>query len=146
MKKLNLLLLLPGLLLFISASAQKNNDELIRMVAKTCQTDSIINALQQVSEDSSTTFNFKTPDAMEFGIGEYDFKSFLLLFDTGSNLLFKGLPYGSLEDISMSNKKTTFTIHIQGDGDRKSKNKFESATYTFLNKKGRWILSDVKYN
>lgn len=145
MKNFKYLFLLPNLLLFLSTTAQKNDDKLIRMVAKTCQTDSIINALQQVDEDSLVTFNFKTPDAMEFGIGEYDFKTFLLLFDTGSNLLFKGLPYGSLEDISMSNKKATFTIHILGDGDRKSINKFESATYTFLNKKGRWVLSDVKY-
>ena len=126
-------------------SQNKDDELLIKLVAKTCQTDSIINTLQQTREDSLTHYYFKTPDAMRFGIGEFDFKEFLISFDTGSNLLFKGIIYGSLENISISNKKASFSIRILGDGKRKEKNRFETAHYQFSNKKGRWVLSEVHY-
>lgn len=131
----------------ISSFAQERSEELlIKLIAKTCQTDSIKNAINKIDDDTNSVYYFKTPDAMTFGIGQYDFKSFLLIFETGSNLLFAGTPYGDLENINIGKKKASFSIHILGDGDRTKKNKFASAEYTFLNKKGRWVLSDVKYH
>ena len=125
----------------------QNEQDVITLFGRICQTDSIKSALGQTKEgpDSLTVFHFKTPDVNTFGIAEYEYQDFFLNFDTGSNFLFKGIPFGSIQTMDITSKKAFIVVHIEGTGDRLKSGRFEKASYTFANKKDRWMLKGVSY-
>jgi len=125
----------------------QDEQTVMTLFGRISQTDSIKTCLRLVKQgtDSSYVFNYKTPDIDKFGISEYEFENFYLNFDTGSNFLFSGTPFGNIEVMEISSKKAFIVIHIDGLGDRKKQGKFEKASYTFVNKKYRWMLKGVKY-
>ena len=137
------------ILLAISTLNIHGQDEqtIMSIFGRICQTDSIQNALKlnKEGQDSIYVYNFKTPDVDQFGIAEYEFKGFFINFDTGSNFLFSGTPYGNIEKLEISAKKALVIIQIEGLGDRKKQGKFEKATYSFINKKYRWMLKNIDY-
>lgn len=136
------------LFLVISTFQIKAQDEktLMAVFGRICQTDSIKNALLTFEEDSSAYFYFKTPDVETFGIMEYTFDDFTLVFDTGSNLLFGGKAYGSIDEMKFSKKKADIILRIEGKGDRAKEGKFETVHYSFVQKNYKWLLKGIKYN
>lgn len=140
--------LLSTLLISLSLFSYSQDDQtLMTLFGRISQTDSIKSCLRQTKEgtDSTYIFNYKTPDIDKFGIIEYEFDNFLLNFNTGSHFLFNGIPFGNIEVLDIAGKRAFIVIHIEGLGDRKENGKFEKASYTFMNKKGRWMLKDVQY-
>jgi len=126
----------------------QDEQTVMALFGRISQTDSIKSCLKLVKEgtDSSFVYNYKTPDVDQFGIIEFEFEDFYINFDTGSNFLFSGTPFGNIEVMDISAKKAFIVIHIDGLGDRAEQGKFEKASYTFVNKKYRWMLKDIKYH
>lgn len=141
-------LLLVLLMSLSNFSFGQDEQTVMTLFGRISQTDSIRSCLRQVKPgtDSSYVFHYKTPDIDKFGIAEFEFDNFYLNFDTGSNFLFSGTPFGNIEVMEISAKKAFITIHIDGLGDRAEQGKFEKASYTFINKKYRWMLKGVKYH
>ena len=138
-----------SLVFSVGVSFGQSQEVFSQLVGRICQTDSMISVLRHQhpqEEDSLWVFNFKTPDANKFGLGEYDYESFIINFEQGSVLMVSGYAYGVFDKVDITDKKATLIVSIHGDGDRKVKKKFENAIYNFVNKKGRWALIDVTYN
>lgn len=139
-------LILITFLFFIVLTKAQDEQSLTSVFGRICQTDSIRSSLASINSDSTITFYFKTPDVNTYGIIEYEFEDFTLVFDTGSNLLFAGKAYGSIDQMDFSKKKAEITVRIEGLGDRKKIGKFETSTYSFIQKDFKWLLKSVKYN
>ena len=131
-----------------SLSFSQDEQTIISIFGRISQTDSIKSCIRMVKSetDSSIVFNYKTPDVNKFGIVEFELEGFFLNFDTGSHFLFSGTPFGNIEIMEIGSKKALIVISIDGLGDRVKQGKFEKASYTFINKKYRWMLKDVKYH
>ncbi len=132
--------------LFLLLGTYAQDDQtFMTLFGKICQHDSIKASVGQLQpgEDSVYIFHFKTPDVNKYGLPEYDFESFIITFDTGSNLMFKGAAYCSVEELKITDKKAFISLLIEGDGDRKKKNQFEKAEFNFQYKKMRWLVKNI---
>ncbi|CAG5078041.1 hypothetical protein [Parvicella tangerina] len=143
MKQLILIIALSIQSLFVVA--QSSND-IASMTARICQTDSVWSTLGVYNEDSVLVFHIQTPDYESFGAPSYAYEKFDLVFDVSSNLLFNQTPFGKIDLVDVSKKKSTVVIELSGLGDRKNDGLWTYAVYRFRRSKGGpWLLDGVDY-
>ena len=142
---MNKIFLVVAFLATVCYRAQSEN-EIINLVARACQTDSLNKVLGYVQEsDSIPNFDFVTPE-LGTSLEEYDFDSFKLAVGLKSSGLMKGTPYGKIYIRDVSKKKLKMIVQLNGVGDRLSNAKWTFAIYSYVRPKhGNWMLSGVEY-
>lgn len=141
-----ILLLICLLPLFNFCFSQTEN-ELVNMVARICNTDSIMRNLSYFDEDSVKTIQVQTPDYQKYGTMTYEYEGFNLNFDVNSKLLFSQKPFGKIYIEEYSKKKAVIILEIAGMGDRKAKGYWIYGKYEFeQSKNGKWLLNKVNYS
>lgn len=128
--------------------AQSEN-ELVNMIARICQTDSVARVLGVLNEDSSMlVFNYQTPDYDVYGANSYQYEKFELIFDVSSSLLFGQTPFGKIDLLAYGKKNARVVIEVAGAGNREKKHLWTFAVYDFERPKngGQWLLKKVDYH